>query len=78
MSDAVLNQILNQLQALQVSQQALQAKVRRTIDAWGSERWSNQVWLAGVARRSTALSPAAVSQTLRVPCLVSLEPTRRR
>jgi len=32
MSDAVLNQILHQLQALQVSQQALQAKVRRTID----------------------------------------------
>jgi len=33
MSDAVLNQILHQLQALQVSQQALQAKVRRIIDA---------------------------------------------
>ena len=38
MPDTVLNQILNQLQALQASQQALQAKVRRTIDAWGSER----------------------------------------
>ena len=33
MSDAVLNQILHQLQALQVSQQALQAKVRQTIVA---------------------------------------------
>lgn len=35
MSDAVLNQILHQLQALQVSQQSLQAKVRRTVDTTG-------------------------------------------
>ena len=35
MTDTVLNQILNQLQALQASQQALQAKVRRTIDTSG-------------------------------------------
>lgn len=32
MSDAVLNQILTQLQALQASQQALQTKVCRTVD----------------------------------------------
>ena len=38
MSDAVLNQILTQLQALQASQQALQAKVRRSIDPSGIHR----------------------------------------
>ena len=32
MSDTVLNQILTQLQALQASQQALQAKVRPPVD----------------------------------------------
>lgn len=35
MSDAVLNQILTQLQALQMSQQSLQVKVRRSVDAGG-------------------------------------------
>ena len=38
MSDAVLNQILTQLQVLQASQQALQAKVRQTIDPGGVRR----------------------------------------
>jgi hypothetical protein len=31
MSEAILNQILNQLQALQLSQQSLQVKVCRTL-----------------------------------------------
>jgi len=38
MSDAVLNQILTQLQALQASQQALQAKVCRTVDPSGARK----------------------------------------
>ena len=38
MSDAILTQILSQLQALQVSQQALQAKVCRAVDARSSVR----------------------------------------
>ena len=78
MTDAVLNQILNQLQALQVSQQALQAKVRRTVDASSPVRWSNRVWLAGATRRSTILPQPAAFQTLQPPCLVFREPTPRR
>ena len=79
MSDTVLNQILHQLQALQVSQQALQAKVRRTIDASGSGRDGlTKLRLTAVVYRSTVLSPTVAFQTLRVPCLAFREPNRPR
>ena len=67
MSDAVLNQILNQLQALQLSQQSLQAKVRRTVDARSIPGVANRVWLVSVAHRSTVLSPPVAFQVLRAP-----------
>ena len=39
-SDAILTQILGQLEALQVSQQALQAKVCAETDSAGDVKWS--------------------------------------
>jgi hypothetical protein len=55
MSDAVLNQILHQLQALQVSQQALQAKVRRIIDAGRlrKSRMTESGWLLSLVGRQS-------------------------
>ena len=73
MSDAVLNQILSQLQALQASQQSLQAKVYRTADGSASERIS-----LNVVYRSTILQATAMLPALRALCLAFREQILRR